>query len=153
MIKGIMVELPVEVLPHGADLPLPAYMSDGAAGMDLYAALDETVDLEPGAIKIIPTGLKVAVPQGYELQIRPRSGLAARFGISLVNSPGTIDADYRGEVKVILINLGPAGFAVHRGDRIAQMILCPIPRIELLPVASLPATGRGEGGLGHTGIK
>ncbi|HHW75283.1 MAG TPA: dUTP diphosphatase [Firmicutes bacterium] len=149
--KELTVDLPIRVLDHGAGLPLPAYMSAGAAGMDLCAALNDTMDIEPGAIELVPTGLQVAVPQGYELQIRPRSGLAARYGISLVNSPGTIDADYRGEIKVILINLGRAPFTVRRGDRIAQMILCPIPRVKLLPCTALPETRRGEGGFGHTG--
>ncbi|MFY9257580.1 MAG: dUTP diphosphatase [Dethiobacteria bacterium] len=151
--KQETVELPVEILPHAAGLPLPAYMSAGAAGMDLYAAVKEAVILEPGAVQLIPTGLKAAVPAGYELQIRPRSGLAIRHGISLLNSPGTVDADYRGEIKVILINLGPSAFTVRRGDRIAQMILCPIPRIKLLPTDTLPQTVRGEGGFGHTGTK
>ncbi|HPU00693.1 MAG: dUTP diphosphatase [Firmicutes bacterium] len=146
------VRLPVEILPHAAGLPLPAYMTAGAAGMDLHAAVAEEVVLEPGSVRLIPTGLKVAVPEGYELQIRPRSGLAARHGIGLLNSPGTVDSDYRGEIKVILINLGAAPFTVRRGDRIAQMVLCPIPRIELVPVPSLPETERGEGGFGHTGI-
>ena len=150
-----LVDLPVKVLPHAAGLPLPAYMSAGAAGMDLFAALskNEVVEIEPGTVRLIPTGLQVAVPAGYELQIRPRSGLAARHGIGLLNSPGTIDADYRGEIKVILINLGPAAFTIERGDRIAQMILCPIPRVRLQPTETLPETGRGDGGFGHTGIK
>lgn len=150
--KEEIVQLPVEIMPHAAELPLPAYMTAGAAGMDLYAAVMEDVILEPGTVWLIPTGLKVAVPGGYELQIRPRSGLAARHGISLLNSPGTVDSDYRGEIKVILINLGAAPFTVRRGDRIAQMVLCPIPRIKLVPTAALPETERGEGGFGHTGI-
>jgi dUTP pyrophosphatase len=150
--KKEIVQLPVEIMPHAAELPLPAYMTAGAAGMDLYAAVMEDVILEPGTVRLIPTGLKVAVPGGYELQIRPRSGLAARHGISLLNSPGTVDSDYRGEIKVILINLGAAPFTVRRGDRIAQMVLCPIPRIELVMTATLPETRRGEGGFGHTGI-
>lgn len=150
--KKEIVQLPVEIMPHAAELPLPAYMTAGAAGMDLYAAVMEDVILEPGTVRLIPTGLKVAVPGGYELQIRPRSGLAARHGIGLLNSPGTVDSDYRGEIKVILINLGTAPFTVRRGDRIAQMVLCPIPRIELVMTATLPETSRGEGGFGHTGI-
>jgi len=150
--KKEIVQLPVEIMPHAAELPLPAYMTAGAAGMDLYAAVMEDVILEPGTVRLIPTGLKVAVPGGYELQIRPRSGLAARHGIGLLNSPGTVDSDYRGEIKVILINLGAAPFTVRRGDRIAQMVLCPIPRIKLVPTAALPETERGEGGFGHTGI-
>jgi len=150
--KEEIVQLPVEIMPHAAELPLPDYMTAGAAGMDLYAAVMEDVILEPGTVRLIPTGLKVAVPGGYELQIRPRSGLAARHGIGLLNSPGTVDSDYRGEIKVILINLGTAPFTVRRGDRIAQMVLCPIPRIELVMTATLPETSRGEGGFGHTGI-
>lgn len=147
------VALPVEQLPHAAGLPLPAYMSAGAAGMDLCAAVEEEVAVKPGEVQLIPTGLRAAVPAGYELQIRPRSGLAARHAIGVLNSPGTIDADYRGEIKVILINHGPADFTVRRGDRIAQMVLCPVPRIRLLPGGPLPQTPRGEGGLGHTGIR
>lgn len=147
-----IVELPVEIMAHGRGLPLPAYMTAGAAGMDLYAAVAGDVVLEQGAVEIIPTGLKTAVPPGYELQIRPRSGLAARHGLGLLNSPGTVDADYRGEIQVILINLGAAPFTVRRKDRIAQMVLCPIPRVRLTPVDALPETVRGEGGLGHTGI-
>lgn len=150
--KQKTVELPVRVLPHANDLPRPAYMSAGAAGMDLYAAVVKEIEVEPGTVQLIPTGLQVAVPAGYELQIRPRSGLAARHGIGLLNSPGTVDTDYRGEIKVILINLGPAVFTVRRGDRIAQMVLCPIPRIRLVPTEALPQTPRGEGGFGHTGI-
>jgi dUTP pyrophosphatase len=150
--KQETVELPVEVMAHAGGLPLPAYMTAGAAGLDLHAAVAEDVILQPGAFQMIPTGLKVAVPHGYELQIRPRSGLAARFGIGLLNSPGTVDADYRGEIKVILINLGPGPFSVRRGDRIAQMVLCPIPRVKLVPTAALQETARGEGGFGHTGI-
>ena len=151
--KQETVELPVEQLEHAAGLPLPAYMSTGAAGMDLCAAVEQELTVKPGEVQIIPTGLKAAVPPGYELQIRPRSGLAARYGIGLLNSPGTVDADYRGEIKVILINHGPAEFTVRRGDRIAQMMLCPVPRIKLLPGGPLPQTPRGEGGLGHTGIR
>ncbi len=147
------VELPVEQLPHAAGVPLPAYMSAGAAGMDLRAAVEEEMRLKPGEVQLIPTGLRVAVPAGYELQIRPRSGLAARHGIGLLNSPGTIDADYRGEIQVILINHGAADFTIRRGDRIAQMMLCPLPRIRLLPGGPLPQTQRGGGGMGHTGIR
>lgn len=146
------VELPVEVMAHAAGLPLPAYMSAGAAGLDLYAAVGEDTTIEPGSVRVIPTGLKVAVPDGYELQIRPRSGLAARHGIGVLNSPGTVDADYRGEIQVILINLGAVPFTVRRKDRIAQMVLCPVPRVRLVPTAELSVTERGEGGLGHTGI-
>jgi dUTP pyrophosphatase len=147
-----LVELPVEIEAHARDLPLPRYMTEGAAGMDLHAAVGEPEILHPGEIRTIPTGLKVAVPEGFELQIRPRSGLAGRNGIGLLNSPGTVDADYRGEIKVILINLGREPFTVTRGDRVAQMVLCPIPRIRLVPVTALPPTRRDRGGFGHTGM-
>ncbi len=150
--KETVVELPVEIMDHARGLPLPAYMTAGAAGMDLYAAVKEEAILGRGEVQVVPTGLRVAVPPGYELQIRPRSGLAARSGIGVLNSPGTVDADYRGEIMVILINHGSAPFGVRRGDRIAQMVLCPIPRVRLVPTTTLPETERGEGGFGHTGI-
>ena len=151
MIQEIVI-LPLQVADHARDLPLPVYATTGSAGMDLHAAVLERLEIESGQVMAVPTGLHVAVPNGYELQIRPRSGLALHHGIGLLNSPGTIDADYRGEIMVIMINLGPSTFAVRRGDRIAQMILCPIPRIELNPLGQLPPTLRGEGGMGHTGI-
>ncbi len=135
-----------------SDLPLPAYHSDLAAGLDIAAAVEEDVVLEPGAIRIIPSGFSVAIPKGYEVQIRPRSGLAVKHGITLVNSPGTIDADYRGEVKVGLINLGQAPFTVKRGDRIAQMIMARVARAMLKLVDRLPETVRQDGGFGHTGV-
>lgn len=147
-----IVKLPLQVAGHARDLPLPVYATAGSAGMDLHAAVLETLEVEPGQFIAVPTGLHVAVPKGYELQIRPRSGLALNYGVGLLNSPGTIDADYRGEIMVILINLGAGRFAVRRGDRIAQMILCPIPRIELNMVDQLPPSIRGDGGMGHTGI-
>ncbi len=142
----------VKVMKHAGDLPLPCYMTGGAAGMDLLAAVVETVIIPPGKIQVIPTGLAVAVPAGYELQVRPRSGLAAQNGISVLNSPGTVDSDYRGEIKVILINLGPEPFSIHRGDRIAQLVLSPVFRISWQSVPELPSTERGPGGFGHTGI-
>ena len=148
-----VVTLPVKAAPHAADLPLPRYMTEGAAGMDIRAAVTEPVVIEPGSIEIIPTGLHAAVPPGFELQIRPRSGLAGKHGIGLLKSPGTVDADYRGEIKVIMINLGRNPFTIARGDRIAQMVLCPVPRVELMPVAELPPTERGKGGFGHTGLE
>ncbi|NLA26228.1 MAG: dUTP diphosphatase [Firmicutes bacterium] len=151
--KEKVVELPLEIMEHARGLPLPAYMTAGSAGMDLRAAVEKDVTVAPGEVEMLPTGLKVAVPPGYELQIRPRSGLAARYGMGLLNSPGTVDADYRGEIRVIMINHGKAPFKVRRGDRIAQMILCPIPRVRLVPTARLPETERGEGGFGHTGIE
>lgn len=147
-----IVKLPLQVAEHARELPLPVYATVGSAGMDLHAAVVEAMVVEPGQVAAVPTGLYVAVPAGYELQIRPRSGLALNYGIGLLNSPGTVDADYRGEIMVILINLGPERFTIKRGDRVAQMILCAIPRIELHPVDELPPSARGQGGMGHTGI-
>ncbi len=146
------VRVPVQVLPHGEGLALPAYMSPDAAGMDLRAAVEEALVVRPGERVLVPAGLKVAVPPGYEAQIRPRSGLAIRHGITLLNSPGTIDADYRGEVQVILANLGHEPFTVNRGDRIAQMVVSAVARATLEATDELPPTGRGEGGFGHTGV-
>ncbi len=133
------------------DLPLPRYATDGAAGFDLQAAVDGTVTLAPGERRLIGTGFAVAVPEGYELQIRPRSGLAAKHGIALVNSPGTVDCDYRGLVSVCLINLGPGTFHIHRGDRIAQGVVCAAPQWTLVEVETLSETTRGAGGFGSTG--
>ena len=134
------------------DLTLPGYESIQAAGMDVAAAVTEEVVLHPGDIKLIPTGFGVAIPDGFEIQIRPRSGLAVKHGISIINAPGTIDADYRGEVKIGLVNLGREPFAVKRGDRIAQMILAPVCQARLQQVGTLEETERGCGGFGHTGI-
>ena len=134
------------------DLSLPAYETEQAAGLDIGAALETSIILKPGDISLIPTGFGVAIPDGYEIQIRPRSGLAVKHGITVINSPGTIDADYRGEVKVGLINLSQEPFPIKRGDRIAQMILAPVCQARLEPVAGLDATQRGSGGFGHTGI-
>lgn len=136
--------------PEQRDLSLPRYASSGAAGMDAAAA--EEAVLRPGEIKLIPTGFAVALPEGFELQVRPRSGLAVKHGITVVNAPGTVDADYRGEVKVALINLGQSPFTVRRGDRIAQLILAPVCQARLAVVDALAATERGGGGFGHTGI-
>ncbi len=138
-------------LPHGADLPLPEYQSAHAAGMDLHAANDDDVALQPGDIALIPCGFAMALPDGYEAQVRPRSGLAVKHGISVPNAPGTIDADYRGEVKVALINLGREPFVVTRHMRIAQMIVAPVSRARWQQVDSLEQTTRGAGGFGHTG--
>ncbi|WP_425089104.1 dUTP diphosphatase [Stappia sp.] len=138
-------------LPHGQDLPLPAYQSAAAAGMDLLAANDDPLVLQPGAHALVPTGIAIALPEGTEAQVRPRSGLAAKHGVTVLNTPGTIDADYRGEIKVILINLGDAPFTVERGSRIAQMVVAPIARAELVEVADLDDTARGAGGFGSTG--
>ncbi|MBS0481546.1 MAG: dUTP diphosphatase [Proteobacteria bacterium] len=144
-------EVPVLVkrLPHGEGLDLPAYATAGAAGMDVLAA--EDVTLAPGARHAVATGLAMAIPPGYEIQVRPRSGLALKHGIGVPNTPGTIDSDYRGELKVILINHGNADFAVRRGDRIAQLVLAPVTRASWLAVEELDETLRGEGGFGSTG--
>src|SRR5262245_41190934 len=138
-------------LPGNEDVPLPQYQSAEAVAMDIHAALLETVLLAPGDILVVPCGFSVAVPVGFEAQIRPRSGLAAKSGVTVANSPGTIDPDYRGEVKVALVNLGKAAFTVERGMRIAQMLIVPVPRVRWQEVAELPGTLRGEGGFGHTG--
>jgi dUTP pyrophosphatase len=145
--------VPVRVrrLPHNQDLPLPAYATDGAAGMDLLAAVEEPVVIGPGQRVLIPTGLAIALPPGYELQIRPRSGLALRNGIVLPNSPGTIDEDYRGEIQVIVLNTGAEPFRVERGTRIAQAVLAPVVRAVWEEVPDLDATVRNDGGFGSTG--
>ncbi|SFP50758.1 dUTP diphosphatase [Sphingomonas rubra] len=143
------ITIALQRLPHGADLPLPAYASAGAAGMDVVAAEDLT--LAPGARAAVATGFAIAIPDGYEVQVRPRSGLALKHGITCLNTPGTIDHDYRGEVKVILANLGTEPFAVVRGERIAQLVPAPVQRAVLAEVASLDATQRGAGGFGSTG--
>lgn len=134
-----------------ADLPLPRYHSELAAGMDVAAAVRQPLDIAPGDIQLVPTGFAVAVPPGFEMQVRPRSGLAIKHGITVVNSPGTIDADYRGEVKIGLINLGSTTFTVNRGDRIAQLVLAPVSRALIETVTELNDTGRGAGGFGHSG--
>jgi dUTP pyrophosphatase len=146
-----MIPIAVKRLPHNVDLPLPSYESALAAGMDLPAAVEQDVILEPGQRALIPTGLAIALPGGYEAQIRPRSGLAARNGVTVLNTPGTVDADYRGEVKVILANLGDQPFTVTRGARIAQMVIAPVVQALLEEVAELPETARGIGGFGSTG--
>lgn len=133
-------------------LPLPRYMSESAAGMDIVAAVDEAITLMPGDIKLIPTGLSIALPQGYEAQIRPRSGLALKHGITLLNTPGTIDADYRGEIGVIMINAGQEAFVIKRGERIAQMVINKYETAEFITVEELDETERGTGGFGHTGL-
>jgi dUTP pyrophosphatase len=139
-------------LPHAEGLPLPAYATDGAAGMDLLAAVDLPVALAPGARALIPTGLRIALPHGYELQVRPRSGLALRHGIVLPNSPGTIDEDFRGELQVIVMNAGDAPFTIERGMRIAQAVLAPVVRASWREVDALADTARGHGGFGSTGF-
>ena len=146
------IEIQITRLPHGRDLPLPAYESAFAAGMDLRAAVAADLVLIPGARALVPTGIAIALPQGYEAQVRPRSGLALRHGITGLNSPGTIDADYRGEIQVLLVNHGTAPFTVARGMRIAQMIVAPVTRGRWREVEALPATERGDGGFGSTGV-
>lgn len=145
----------VEVLrlPHGADLPLPAYQTAEAAGLDLLAAVpaDQPIVLAPLARALVPTGLVVALPSGHEAQVRPRSGLAVKHGVTVLNSPGTIDADYRGEVKVALVNLGSEPFEIRRGERIAQMVVAPVVQAALVEVETVSATERGAGGFGSTG--
>lgn len=133
------------------DLPLPQYMSEAASGMDLYAAVDKAVQLERSEIKLIPTGIHIELPWGYEAQVRPRSGLALKYGVTLVNTPGTIDSDYRGEIGIILCNFGKERFTVERGMRIAQLVIQPVFRAELIEVDCLEETRRGVGGFGHTG--
>ncbi len=146
-------EVPVQVrrLEGSDDLPLPEYQTPDSAALDLHAAVTDTVRIDPGEIKLIPTGLAIALPSGYEAQVRPRSGLAVKHGISLPNTPATIDADYRGEIRVPLINHGRETFAVERGMRIAQMLVAPVPRIVWEVVDELPESDRGAGGFGHTG--
>ncbi len=143
------VAIEVKILPHGEELDLPVYASEGAAGMDVLAAEDVTIPA--GARHAVATGLAVAIPDGYELQVRPRSGLALKHGISVPNAPGTIDSDYRGEMKVLLINHGTRDFAIARGDRVAQLVLAPVVRAAWVPVDTLGDTARGGGGFGSTG--
>lgn len=145
------IDVPVAVmrLPHGEGLDLPVYATAGAAGMDVVAAEDVTI--APGARHAVATGLAMAIPEGFEIQVRPRSGLALKHGITVPNTPGTIDSDYRGELKVILINHGSEDFAIRRGDRVAQLVLAPVTRAEWLEVSSLDETARGVGGFGSTG--
>jgi len=147
------VKIDIRQLPHGEGLALPAYQSAHAAGLDLLAAVPEAAPmmLAPGQYALVPTGLTIALPPGYEAQVRPRSGLAAKHGVTVLNSPGTIDADYRGEIGVLLINHGAAPFPIRRGERIAQMVIASVVQAELVPVVSLSATDRGSGGFGSTG--
>lgn len=148
-----MKKILLKKLDHARDLPLPAYESTSAAGMDLRAALDAPMIIKPGERVMIPTGLQMALPLGYEAQIRPRSGLAIKNGITMLNTPGTIDADYRGEVKVITINHGQEEFVVKHGDRIAQMVIAPVTQFPVIEVNDLEKTERGEGGFGSTGVE
>jgi dUTP pyrophosphatase len=147
------VTVRVKRLPHGEGLPLPSYQSKHAAGLDVVAGVPrvEPVELKPGARALIPTGFALELPHGFEAQVRPRSGLALKHGVTLLNSPGTIDADYRGELMVILVNLGSEPFVVQRGDRIAQLVIAPVVSVEIAAVEELGATERGQGGFGSTG--
>lgn len=140
-------------MPHASGLPLPGYETEDSAGMDLRAAVDQPVELRPGKRMLVPTGLKMAIPRGYEAQIRPRSGMAYRHGITMLNTPGTIDSDYRGEVKLLAVNLGEEPYTIHHGDRIAQMVIAPVCRAEISEVENLEDTARGEGGFGSTGVE
>lgn len=147
-----MYNVKITRLPGNDDLPLPARMSSGASGFDLFAAVAEEVQIKAGERALIPTGIKIALPQGLEAQVRPRSGLALRYGVTVLNAPGTVDADYRGEIKVVLINHGDAAFTVKRGLRIAQLVIQEVPQIRWEEVDILSETDRGDGGFGHTGI-
>ncbi len=147
------VSIPIQQLDHGTDLPLPSYATEHSAGMDLLAAVSDEVTLAPGEYRLIPTGLAIALPEGYEAQVRPRSGLALKSGITVLNAPGTIDADYRGEVGVILINHSKQAFTITRGMRIAQMVIAPYTRAGWQATPSLDNTERGAGGFGSTGTK
>jgi dUTP pyrophosphatase len=147
-----MVQVPITILPGNDDLPLPAYQTAHAAAMDLHAAVPAPVTLAPGAIALVGCGFAMALPDGYEGQVRPRSGLASKSGVTIVNAPGTIDADYRGEVKVALINLGSTPFVVERAARIAQLVVAPVTRVAWDRTDALSETPRGAGGFGHTGL-
>jgi dUTP pyrophosphatase len=149
----LSINIDIVRLPHARDLPLPAYETPGAAGMDLRAAVpeEEPLVLRPGSRALAPTGLCIAVPEGFEAQVRPRSGLAIRQGVTCLNTPGTVDSDYRGEVKVILANLGEENVVVRRGDRIAQLVICPVVRASWREIEALDQTSRGAGGFGSTG--
>ena len=147
------VAVEVEQLDHARDLPLPAYATPQAAGMDLLAAVDASVHLAPGARALIPTGLRIALPEGYEAQVRPRSGLALRHGVTVLNSPGTIDADYRGEIGVILTNFGETACTIDRGMRIAQLVVAPVSHVRWVATETLDETARGQGGFGSTGFR
>ena len=147
------IKVDIHHLPHGEGLPLPAYQTADAAGLDLLAAVpaETPLVLAPGKYAMVPTGLTIALPPGYEAQVRPRSGLAAKHGVTVLNSPGTVDADYRGEINVLLINHGEAPFSIWRGERIAQMVIAPVVQAQLVPARALSSTERGSGGFGSTG--
>lgn len=152
MKKGESIKVHFQRLPGSEDLPLPAYQTDESAGMDVVAANEKTIILKPGERFLVPAGFKMALPAGYEAQVRPRSGLAYKQGITMLNSPGTIDSDYRGEVKLLAINHGDESFAIKRGERIAQMVIAPVLKVQAEEVDSLPETERNEGGFGSTGV-
>ena len=147
------IKVDIHQLPHGEGLPLPAYQTADAAGLDLLAAVpaETPLVLAPGEYAMVPTGLTIALPPGYEAQVRPRSGLAAKHGVTVLNSPGTVDADYRGEINVLLINHGEAPFSIRRGERIAQLVIAPVVQAQLVPAGALSSTERGSGGFGSTG--
>jgi dUTP pyrophosphatase len=147
------ISLKIKRLENNPDLPLPGYETEGSSGMDIRAAVEAPVILNPGEVRLVPTGFAVSIPYGYEVQVRPRSGLALRHGIGMVNSPGTIDSDYRGEISIIMINWGQKPFTINRGDRIAQMVLNKVYKADLVNVDSLDSTIRGDGGFGHSGIE
>jgi len=146
------VRVPIARVPGCEDLPLPVYATAGSAGLDLFAALLEPLTLDSGARAAIPTGVRIALPEGFEGQVRPRSGLALRQGLTLPNAPGTVDSDFRGELSVIVLNAGREPVTLRRGDRVAQLVVAPVARVEWEPVSALEATSRGDGGFGHTGI-
>jgi dUTP pyrophosphatase len=148
----IVVNLNIErISPSSSDIPLPAYATAGSSGLDIHAAVEADVVIQPGDTILVPSGFKIAIPQGFEGQVRPRSGLAIKHGIGILNSPGTIDSDYRGEVKVILTNFGKMPFIIKRGERIAQLVISPVARAQWVEVPSIDETSRGSGGFGHTG--
>ena len=145
------MKVAIKRLAHASELPLPAYATEGAAGMDLLAAIESEIVVAPGAIEAVPTGIALALPNGFEAQVRPRSGLAARHGITVTNAPGTIDEDYRGEIKVLLVNLGDEPYTLESGERVAQLVVAPVTRVSILEVEELDETPRGAGGFGSTG--
>jgi len=147
----VTVRVTIQRLSHGQDLPLPAYATSGSAGLDLLAAIHEDIEIKPGARAAIPCGIAIALPEGYEAQVRPRSGLALNHGVTLLNAPGTIDSDYRGEIKAILINHGETSFHVSRGMKIAQMVIAPVTQVAFEEAAELSQTARAAGGFGSTG--
>lgn len=152
VMKELKIQFSWLIPEEEQNIKLPQYETPGSAGMDVEAAVRESITISPGGIELLPTGFAVALPTGYELQVRPRSGLAVKYGITLINSPGTIDEDYRGEIKIALVNHGNEAFTVNRGDRIAQLILAPVVRARLENVSELDLTERGTGGFGHTGV-